>query len=250
MNSLAEELGKGPAEDWPEAKTAVRVPAAIGPKRQLGDLRGVAITLAGLGRLEWFNEPKDIPSAEKHFQRDLEISEAIGDVVGQVKMHSFLGGCALEKDDLEQAVAHYGRSLELADAPIDQYFASVGLMRCYQRQGGSEPLEATAKRLLELVEREGHSSTARTSCGRCWRVFRQRRGAMPYRGSGTPYNAKPPNGGVRMLRVFLSWLSNSRVLGLAGRLASDRELRLVERGNRGVADMGSCRHEIPIRSEQ
>ena len=95
--------------------------------------------------------------AEKHFQRDLEISEAIGDVVGQVKMHSFLGGCALEKNDLEQAVAHYRRSLELADAPIDQYFANVGLLRCYQRQSRPDPFEATAKRLLDLVEREGLS---------------------------------------------------------------------------------------------
>ena len=70
-------------------------------------------------------------------------------------MHSFLGGCALERDDLEQAVAHYRRSLELADAPIDQYFASVGLLRCYQRQSRPDPFEATVKHLLDLVEREG-----------------------------------------------------------------------------------------------
>ena len=157
VNSLAEELGKGTAEDWPEAKRLFEYRLQLDQERQLGDLRGVAMTLAGLGRLEWFNEPKDIASAEKHFQRDLEISEAIGDVVGQVKMHSFLGGCALEKNDLEQAVAHYRRSLELADAPIDQYFASVGLLRCYQRQSRPDPFEATVKRLLELVEREGLS---------------------------------------------------------------------------------------------
>ena len=157
VNSLAEELGKGAAEDWPEAKRLFEFRLQLDQQRQLGDLRGVAMALAGLGRLEWYNEPRDIPSAEKHFQRDLEISEAIGDVVGQVKMHSFLGGCALEKNDLEHAIAHYRQSLELANAPIDQYFAHVGLLRCYQRQNLPDPFEDTAKRLLDLVEREGLS---------------------------------------------------------------------------------------------
>ena len=67
------------------------------------------------------------------FAQNLEISEAIGDIIAQVKMHSLLGACALENGDLEQALAHYQRSWELAGDPIDQCFAAIGLLRCHQR---------------------------------------------------------------------------------------------------------------------
>ena len=99
-------------------------------ERQLGDLRGVAMALAGLGRLEWYAEPKNVAAAEKHFQRNLEISEAIGDVIAQVKMHSLLGACALEKGDLEQAADSLSAVLAIgrrSDRPVlrRRWFAAV-----------------------------------------------------------------------------------------------------------------------------
>ena len=96
MISLAKELSKGTAEERSEAKRLFECRLQLETQRQLGDPRGAAMAVAGLGRLEWFTEPKNVAAAEKHFERNLEISEAIGDVIAQVKMHSLLGACALE----------------------------------------------------------------------------------------------------------------------------------------------------------
>ena len=100
MISLAKELSKGTADERSEAKRLFERRLQLDAERQLGDLRGTAMAVAGLGRLEWYAEPKNVAAAEKHFQRNLEISEAIGDIIAQVKMHSLLGACALEKGDL------------------------------------------------------------------------------------------------------------------------------------------------------
>jgi hypothetical protein len=150
---LAKELSKGAADERAEAKRLFEYRLQLEGERQLGDLRGVAMAMGGLGRLEWYSEPKDIPSAEKHFRGDLEIAEAIGDVVAQTKMHSLLGACAWERNEVEQSATHYQRSWELAADPIDRCYASVGLLRCYQRQGQDEQFGATARQLLDLLER-------------------------------------------------------------------------------------------------
>ena len=152
VNSLAKELGKGTADERAEAKRLFEYRLRLEEERRLGDLRGVAVAMGGLGRLQWYGEPKDVPGAVKHFRGDLEISEAIGDVVAQAKMHSLLGACAWETNDVEQAATHYQRSWELAADPLDRCYASVGLLRCYQRQGRDEQFEATAKQLLDLLE--------------------------------------------------------------------------------------------------
>ena len=95
--SLAKELGKGTADERSEAKRLFECRLQLDAQRQLDDLRGTAMAVAGLGRLEWYAEPKNVAAAEKHFQRNLEISEAIGDIIAQVKMHSLLGACAWKK---------------------------------------------------------------------------------------------------------------------------------------------------------
>ena len=112
------------------------------------------MALAGLGRLEWYTEAKNIGAAETYFEQNLEISEAIGDIIAQVKMHSLLGACALEKGALPQALAHYQRSWELAGDPIDRCFAAIGLLHCYQRQNRPDQVEDMAQRLLGLLDRE------------------------------------------------------------------------------------------------
>ena len=112
------------------------------------------MALAGLGRLQWYPEVKNVAAAENYFGRSLEISEAIGDIIGQVKMHSLLGACALEKDDLPRALAHYERSWELAGDTIDRCFAAIGLLRCYQRQKCPDRFEDIAQQLLGLLQSE------------------------------------------------------------------------------------------------
>jgi hypothetical protein len=134
VNSLAKELSKGTVDERSEAKRLFECRLQLDAQRQLGDLRGTAMANAGLGRLA--------------------ISEAIGDIIAEVKMHSLLGACALEKDDLQQALAHYQRSWELAGDLIDRCFAAVGLLRCYQRQNRPDQFEAMARQLLGLLERE------------------------------------------------------------------------------------------------
>ncbi len=155
--SLAKELGKGTADEQGDAKRLFAYRLQLDAQRQLGDLRGTAMAIAGLGRLEWFGEPKNVAAAENYFQRSLEISEAIGDVSPQVKMHSLLGACALEKAqkcDLEQALAHYQQSWELAGELIDRCFAAIGLLRCYQGQDRPDQFDAIAQQLLDLLHGE------------------------------------------------------------------------------------------------
>ena len=152
--SLAKELSKGTADERSEAKRLFECRLQLEAQRQLGDLRGVAMAVAGLGRLEWYTEAKNVAAAKKHFEQNLEISEAIGDIIAQVKMHSLLGACALETGDLARALTHYQRSWELAGDPIDRSFAAVGLLWCHQRQNHPDQFEGMAQQLLGLLERE------------------------------------------------------------------------------------------------
>jgi len=154
VTSLAKELSKGTDDEQSEAKRLFECRLQWDAQRQLGDLRGTAMAVAGLGRLEWYAEPKDVAAAEKHFERNLEISAAIGDIIAQVKMHSLLGACALERGDLEQALMHYQRSSDMAGDPIDRCFAAVGLLACYQRQNRPDQFAVVAQQLLELLDHE------------------------------------------------------------------------------------------------
>jgi tetratricopeptide (TPR) repeat protein len=154
VNSLAKELGKGTAAERDEAQRLFELRLQLERERQLGDLRGMAMATAGLGRLQWYHEPKNAAEAEQRFRQNLEISEAIGDITAQVKMHSLLGACALEKSAVEQALSHYQRSLELADDLIDRCYAAVGLLQCHQRQQHLEQFEATAQSLLGWIGRD------------------------------------------------------------------------------------------------
>ncbi len=154
MVSLAKELGKGTADEQGEARQLFERRLQLDARRHLDDPRGVGMALAGLGRLEWYAEAKDVAAAQGHFQRNLEISEAIGDVTAQVKMHSLLGACGLEKGDTEGALSHYQRSWQLAADRIDRCFAAVGLLRCCQRQNRLDQFEGIAQQLLGLLEGE------------------------------------------------------------------------------------------------
>jgi hypothetical protein len=84
MGSLAEELSRGDQDDRREARQLFEGRLQFNETHQVGDPRGQAMTHGGLGRLAFFYEPKDLAAAARHFRKDLEISEAIGDQQGQI----------------------------------------------------------------------------------------------------------------------------------------------------------------------
>jgi tetratricopeptide (TPR) repeat protein len=155
MGSLAEELGRGTDEERQEAKSLFERRLKLNETQKVGDPRGLAMTHGGLGRLAFYGKPQDIPTARQHFQKDLEISEAIGDLQGQIQMHSLLGACALAENDLSAAQGHYEQSWELSRAPISRFFAGAGLISCYARSHQNQPLQDMVRQLLALAEQRG-----------------------------------------------------------------------------------------------
>jgi len=151
MGSLAEEFSRGNAQERQEAKDLFERRLRLNDVHKIGDARGQAMTHGGLGRLAFFYEPKDIATAALHFQKDLEISEAIGDQQGQIQMHSLLGACALENDEVEKALEHYQRSWDLSRAPISRFFAGIGLLSCHSRKMQGEQFDEVIRQLLELA---------------------------------------------------------------------------------------------------
>jgi hypothetical protein len=129
----------------------------------------------GLGRLKWFGKPRDITEAEKQFSKALEISASIGDVVCQVKSHSFLGACELERCKFDEALQHYCESDRLLGDHIDQCFSGIGLMRCYQGLGKTAEFDAAAQKFVDLVAKEGVPSD-------CEKVLQEVVGQCPTQG--------------------------------------------------------------------
>ena len=119
VNSLAKELGKSAdAKDREQSRELFEMRLKWETQRRLNDPHGRAMALGGLGRLHWFADPRpaigcpeyparNIDAAEGCFRDALEISEQICDSGAQVKLRSFLGACALEKGQVEDALAHY-----------------------------------------------------------------------------------------------------------------------------------------------
>jgi tetratricopeptide (TPR) repeat protein len=129
MNSLAELL----VEDEPSEEERIRARdlyerrIEINERHKLGDLQGLAMSHGGLGRLFLYNE-SDPEAAREHFEEDLQLAEELGDVGGQVQMHSHLGECALALGNLEEAHRQYEQSLNKADSWVSECFALAGLI--------------------------------------------------------------------------------------------------------------------------
>lgn len=156
VNSLAKELAKSTdANDRQRARELFETRLKWETQRRLNDPHGRAMALGGLGRLHWFAAPRDIDAAEPYFREALEISEQICDSGAQVKLHSFLGACALEKGQPEDALAHYSLSAKLRGDRVDQWFSGIGLMRCCAALGRIEQCDAEAAKLLDLLTDEG-----------------------------------------------------------------------------------------------
>jgi hypothetical protein len=66
-------------------------------------------------------------------------------------MHSLLGACALQEDDVPTALQHYRLSWDLARDAISQIFAAAGLLRCFTRTGDRPAFDEIVERLLQLT---------------------------------------------------------------------------------------------------
>jgi DNA polymerase III delta prime subunit len=153
MNSLAESLmsDRSP-ETRAEAERLFRESLEIRQDPAVGDLPGLARAHGGLGRYYLRLDPPDVDRAEQHFSADLDISVKLGDVAGQGMMHSFLGACALQKDDHQRAGDHYRNSWELSDNITGKMFAASGLMRALARGNRSDQLEKVADEVVRELE--------------------------------------------------------------------------------------------------
>lgn len=165
IGSLAEELSRGTTDERETAKELFERRLNLNEEYKIADPQGQAMTHGGLGRLAYFSADKDIETARHHFEKDLEISEAIGDLQGQVQMHSLLGACALEENDAELALSHYRRSRELSHDTISRVFANTGLLACYARTKDLERVQEISRDLLGMAEQVNFPDTcAETIC--------------------------------------------------------------------------------------
>ena len=155
-NSLAEQLSYGSSDDKARAKTLFEQSIKIKERPELMDRHGLSMSHGGLGRLAYYDnrEQKNIQLARKHFKIDLELSKDIGDITGQAKMHSFLGGCALSEEKTDEAVEHYRLSLDIAEGLLDKFFAITGMLECFCIQKDKEQIDKTGVSLLELIQKK------------------------------------------------------------------------------------------------
>ena len=155
-NSLAEQLSNGSDDDKQQASELFNLSISIKETVAFRDVPGLARSHGGLGRLALlYTAPPDIESAKKHFQADLEYAEMSGDIVGQSKMHSFLGACCKQDSNLELAADHYRKSFDLAQASIDKYFAGAGLIESICELGHNTGIAEIGAEILSYAKQGG-----------------------------------------------------------------------------------------------
>jgi len=151
-NSLAEELSYGTQEDKNKAEELFYLSIKIKSKPEIHDLPGLARSHGGIARLALSKDKPDISTARKHFLKDLEYSEKIGDIGGQCMMHSMLGECDILEKDFESAFKNYEKSLEYAHEPPNRFFALTGLFMSSCELSRTDDLISYTGELLNLYD--------------------------------------------------------------------------------------------------
>jgi hypothetical protein len=67
-------------------------------------------------------------------------------------MHSLLGACALEENNVDAALVHYQQSHDLSHDAISKVFALSGLLRCHANSKDADRLRETTSELLRLAK--------------------------------------------------------------------------------------------------
>ena len=97
----------------------------------------------------------DIDTAREHFLKDLDYSERVGDIAGQAKMYSSVGGCDIEKENFSSALEQYEKSEQLAESVIDKFFALTGKLDAAFSLGKHEIFHVAGESLLAVARQAG-----------------------------------------------------------------------------------------------
>lgn len=159
FNSLGEQLAQKATYDFDEARNWFHRSVALKKELKPQDKPGLARAYGGLGRLYLFaareqeqeERERMLNLAQEFFQEDIELCKDYGDIGGECQMHSHLGECSLLLECYDEAALSYERSLELAQNPISQGFALIGLMRSRDALGEAEAASETAEKICELA---------------------------------------------------------------------------------------------------
>jgi tetratricopeptide (TPR) repeat protein len=97
--------------------------------RQIGDARGEARCIDGLGNIAWSRS--DLDGAQAQFERALPLYRQVGSVLGEAGGIKGLGDVALDRSDLDGAQAQFERALPL----YRQVGSVLGEANCIERLG-------------------------------------------------------------------------------------------------------------------
>jgi tetratricopeptide (TPR) repeat protein len=137
MNSYGSEMTKpdNSDEDKKGGLELLELRLAFDKNHNINDRKGQAITNGAIGRY-YHSNTNDIESAEKYFEKDLDICNEIDDFGGASTMYSSLAECSLRKGDFKKAVGRYKESYTYAEkmkkGNLDKrLFSHVGLLTAY-----------------------------------------------------------------------------------------------------------------------
>jgi len=125
-------------------------------KSLLNDRFGTALTLGSIGRVHL--RAGRYVDAVDCFQRDLEISTAIGDVRGVARMHADLGQAYSGLEDFDAALCEFAKGLSKAEASGLSdlaYFARKDLVLLQIRKGDFKKAEDELRRAARLLPEDG-----------------------------------------------------------------------------------------------
>ena len=151
-NSLAEQMSYGSDDERGTAKQLFRTSIELKTLPEIRDVAGLAMSHGGLGRLAFFAKEPDYATAREHFSENLRLSENIGSIIGQTKMHSMLAGVDVAEQDFGGARQHYAAAYELAEEQVDRIFSLAGLIEVHSHLDQTEAADRHGELLLELIK--------------------------------------------------------------------------------------------------
>lgn len=151
-NSLAEQLSYAGDSERAAAKKLFETSIELKSRPEIRDVSGLAMSHGGLGRLAFFAKEPDYPTARTHFAENLRLSEQIGSLIGQTKMHSMLGACNLAEGIHSEAKRHYASAAQLASEYVDKVFALIGLIEVNAGLQQIEGTEESGDALTALIQ--------------------------------------------------------------------------------------------------
>ncbi|MFX0182582.1 MAG: tetratricopeptide repeat protein [Candidatus Hodarchaeota archaeon] len=98
-------------------------------REEIGDRKGIAETLIGIGLYYYYFTERDPNQVFKHGQKSLTISKAIGDQRGIAISQMLIGGYYMLKGELDQANKYFQKSRTISEAIGDRLVLAWSLWR-------------------------------------------------------------------------------------------------------------------------